>query len=241
MWRFVRFRLIDRIISSKKNIKVIWEKSYAAPLLSWVCRVYEFVPMACFLVCWRWLLQIHAKNIPDAKKNDGRVTEPFDSSPHHSVRLNKICAAALHKSHHLDVSLSFFAQLPNCRRSPALMLHPVPIFLHAAYRLKEVRNSFYCIGVSCPLGRKVWINNTVWSMPAQKLWRPSLLTVRLFVIIVFDTCGWFYEWHAENGKQPYYIHRKDNVPLAFAGLWDHWDDGEGNPYRVLHDYRLCGK
>jgi putative SOS response-associated peptidase YedK len=36
----------------------------------------------------------------------------------------------------------------------------------------------------------------------------------------------FYEWHAENSKQPYYIHRKDNVPLAFAGLWDHWDDGE---------------
>ena len=38
----------------------------------------------------------------------------------------------------------------------------------------------------------------------------------------------FYEWHDENGKQPYYIHRMDNVPLAFAGLWDHWDDGEGN-------------
>lgn len=38
----------------------------------------------------------------------------------------------------------------------------------------------------------------------------------------------FYEWHTEDGKQPYYIHRKDNVPLAFAGLWDHWDDGEGN-------------
>ena len=38
----------------------------------------------------------------------------------------------------------------------------------------------------------------------------------------------FYEWHAENGKQPYYIHRTDNKPLAFAGLWDHWDDGEGD-------------
>lgn len=41
----------------------------------------------------------------------------------------------------------------------------------------------------------------------------------------------FYEWHAENGKQPYYIHRKDNVPLVFAGLWDHWEDGEGD--RIL--------
>jgi putative SOS response-associated peptidase YedK len=38
----------------------------------------------------------------------------------------------------------------------------------------------------------------------------------------------FYEWHEENGKQPYYIRRVDKTPLAFAGLWDHWDDGEGD-------------
>ena len=38
----------------------------------------------------------------------------------------------------------------------------------------------------------------------------------------------FYEWHTENGKQPYYIHRKDNAPFAFAGIWEHWDDGEGD-------------
>lgn len=37
----------------------------------------------------------------------------------------------------------------------------------------------------------------------------------------------FYEWHEEHGKQPYYIHRADNRPLAFAGLWDHWDNGAG--------------
>lgn len=37
----------------------------------------------------------------------------------------------------------------------------------------------------------------------------------------------FYEWHAENGKQPYYIHRKNNSPLVFAGLWEHWDDDDG--------------
>ena len=38
----------------------------------------------------------------------------------------------------------------------------------------------------------------------------------------------FYEWHTENGKQPYFIHRIDNTPLALAGIWDHWDDGEGD-------------
>lgn len=34
----------------------------------------------------------------------------------------------------------------------------------------------------------------------------------------------FYEWHIEtNGKQPYYVHRKDDGLLAFAGLWEYWE------------------
>lgn len=37
----------------------------------------------------------------------------------------------------------------------------------------------------------------------------------------------FYEWKAADGKQPYYIHRNDNKPLVFAGLWEHWDGPQG--------------
>lgn len=33
----------------------------------------------------------------------------------------------------------------------------------------------------------------------------------------------FYEWRSEGGiKQPYYVRRQDEEPLAFAGLWDRW-------------------
>lgn len=38
----------------------------------------------------------------------------------------------------------------------------------------------------------------------------------------------FYEWKQEKGgKQPFFIHRQDNEPLGFAGLWEHWEGEEG--------------
>ena len=41
----------------------------------------------------------------------------------------------------------------------------------------------------------------------------------------------FYEWKApppgEKRKQPYFIHRPDGEPYAFAGLWEQWSGGPG--------------
>ena len=35
----------------------------------------------------------------------------------------------------------------------------------------------------------------------------------------------FYEWKAEAGKKtPYYIHRQDDEPFGFAGLWTEWKE-----------------
>lgn len=34
----------------------------------------------------------------------------------------------------------------------------------------------------------------------------------------------FFEWeHTGREKRPFYIYRKDGAPLAFAGLWEHWE------------------
>jgi len=38
----------------------------------------------------------------------------------------------------------------------------------------------------------------------------------------------FFEWDKKEGtKQPFFIHRTDERPMAFAGLWEHWEDKEG--------------
>lgn len=40
----------------------------------------------------------------------------------------------------------------------------------------------------------------------------------------------FYEWKADASprKQPYLIRRRDRSPMAFAGIWEHWQSAEGS-------------
>jgi putative SOS response-associated peptidase YedK len=39
----------------------------------------------------------------------------------------------------------------------------------------------------------------------------------------------FYEWQRRGSrKQPMFIHRRDGEPMAFAGLWAAWRDGDGD-------------
>jgi putative SOS response-associated peptidase YedK len=40
----------------------------------------------------------------------------------------------------------------------------------------------------------------------------------------------FYEWQQQENKkqkQPYYIRFQDGCPFAFAGLWEHWENADG--------------
>ncbi len=42
----------------------------------------------------------------------------------------------------------------------------------------------------------------------------------------------FYEWKRVNGgKQPFYIHMKEERPFAFAGLWESWKEDGGPEVR----------
>ncbi len=58
------------------------------------------------------------------------------------------------------------------------------------------------------------------SVVHKPLFRESIKSKRCLVLATG-----FYEWQVSCGKkQPYYIFRADKRPLAFAGLWDVWED-----------------
>lgn len=42
----------------------------------------------------------------------------------------------------------------------------------------------------------------------------------------------FFEWLREGTKKtPYFFHRRDGLPFAYAGLWEHWLSSEGKELR----------
>jgi len=58
------------------------------------------------------------------------------------------------------------------------------------------------------------------TLTQKPLFRGSIKSKRCLVLATG-----FYEWQKRGGKkQPYYIYRSDKRPLAFAGLWDIWED-----------------
>lgn len=43
----------------------------------------------------------------------------------------------------------------------------------------------------------------------------------------------FYEWaESSRGKQPYFIHMKNDEPFTFAGLWSYWKNPKGEEIRT---------
>jgi putative SOS response-associated peptidase YedK len=50
----------------------------------------------------------------------------------------------------------------------------------------------------------------------------------------------FYEWQREGKKrQPLYIHRADEEPIALAGLWTEWPDPESGELLTTHTVITC--
>jgi putative SOS response-associated peptidase YedK len=56
--------------------------------------------------------------------------------------------------------------------------------------------------------------------------KPSFKKAFKFQRCIIPASG-FYEWKKQGDKkQPFFIHRADEKPITFAGLWEHWADKE---------------
>jgi len=62
-------------------------------------------------------------------------------------------------------------------------------------------------------------------------WKKMTMTQRILV----PATG-FYEWKKlAGGKQPYFIHTKDEDMFAFAGIWNAWKDEDG---KIINTYSI---
>jgi putative SOS response-associated peptidase YedK len=68
------------------------------------------------------------------------------------------------------------------------------------------------------------INARVESAADRPAYRHAFRRQRCLVV-----ADGFYEWQkTPDGRQPFWIHRPDGRPLAFAGLWSRWSRGGGH-------------
>ena len=76
------------------------------------------------------------------------------------------------------------------------------------------------------LGQKM-INARAETLASKGAFKPAFKRKRCII-----PADGFYEWQKRPGqktKQPYFIHRLDGEPLAFAGLWETWRDPNAGP------------
>ncbi len=74
-----------------------------------------------------------------------------------------------------------------------------------------------------PADLPLMINARSESLETRRAFRDLVLDRRCAVL-----ADGFYEWRTEGGfKQPYFVRRRDRVPMALAGLWDIWRGPDG--------------
>jgi putative SOS response-associated peptidase YedK len=71
--------------------------------------------------------------------------------------------------------------------------------------------------------KKIW-NNTLNARGETIFEKPAFRTSAKYYRCIIYVDG-FYEHHHFKGKTyPYFVHKKDATPIAFAGLWNKWND-----------------
>lgn len=71
--------------------------------------------------------------------------------------------------------------------------------------------------------QKIW-NQTINARAESIFEKPSFRDAAITKRCIIPADGFYEHHHFKNKKYPFYITRKDNEPLYFAGLWSEWTD-----------------
>jgi len=115
--------------------------------------------------------------------------------------------------------------VPNYNVCPTNNVHIVTSDPDAGRRLQAMRWGFIPRWYKKASGGPLLINARAETIAEKPAFRDAARTRRGLVI-----ANGFYEWtkDAEGGRDPWYIFRKDSAPIAFAAVWQDWNDPDGD-------------
>ncbi len=110
--------------------------------------------------------------------------------------------------------------VPNYNVCPTTQIHVVRA-AQDARALVAMRWGFLPRWYKSPTDGPLLINARADTIAEKPAFRDACRTRRCLI----PATG-FYEWHRDGEKPlPWYIHRADGQPLAFAGIWQDWEQG----------------
>lgn len=130
-----------------------------------------------------------------------------------------------------DAMARLFAAMPANDLPPVPNYNVCPTDLVAAItsndgqrRLRPMRWGFMPHWYKAPDDGPLLINARAETIAEKPAFRAACRARRCLI-----PADGFYEWtKTEEGKRlPWYIHRSDGAPIAFAGIWQEWNGGEG--------------
>ncbi len=115
-------------------------------------------------------------------------------------------------------------EVPNYNVCPTVQVHTVTS-AEGARRLRPMRWGFIPHWYKKPGDGPLLINARAETIAEKPAFRAAVRDRRCLVV-----ASGFYEWTVDDdgAKLPWFIHRADGAPLAFAAVWQDWErDSEG--------------
>ena len=114
--------------------------------------------------------------------------------------------------------------MPNYNVCPTNAVHAVT-GAHSGRRLRALRWGFIPHWAKTPSDGPLLINARAETIAEKPAFRAACRERRCII----PATG-FYEWtkDAQGARLPWYIHRRDGAPLAFAGVWQDWTGPQGD-------------